>query len=243
MVTQLTFGDLVRILDRAYGWLRVRSLDDGYEGWVPGTMVESVSEAFISPDQPYKIVKELVAPLRVRRQSSESTIHLCKGARFPVMRYRENDEELFFKIGGIEFRIEERYLTDALPPTPDHLSHSAKSFLNVPYLWGGKSPFGADCSGFTQILFRLHGVSLKRDSYQQATQGTQIAFADRKAGHLAFFKNPQGWVTHVGYLLDAENIIHASGRVRIDRLTAEGIYDVELRTLTHRLHSIRNVLS
>lgn len=242
MVTQFTFGDLVKILDRAYGWLRVRSLDDGYEGWVPGTMVEGVSEAFIAPDQPYKMVKELVAPLRVKRNGVESTSHLCKGARFPVMTFRECDTELLFKIGDIEFRIEEQYLTDPLSPTPDHLAHTAKTFLNVPYMWGGKSPFGADCSGFTQIMFRMHGISLKRDSYQQAAQGVAINFLDRKAGHLAFFKNLQGNVSHVGYLLDPENIIHASGRVRVDRLTSEGIFDVELRTLTHRLHSIRNVL-
>jgi cell wall-associated NlpC family hydrolase len=91
------------------------------------------------------------------------------------------------------------------------------------------------------MLYRSHGVSLQRDSYQQAEQGKPVQFGDHEAGHIAFFKNSYGRVGHTGYLLSRDRIIHASGRVRVDAFTKEGIYNTELKTLTHRLHSIKNV--
>lgn len=242
MVTQTFFGDLVRIMDKYAGWYHIRAMDDQYEGWVPNSMIEPVSEAFLAPDQDFLMVKDLVAPCKVKRQGQESTQYLCRGARFPKMNYRENKDELLFKLGEIEFRIQEHYLTEPLPAQPAAIAKTAYDYLNVPYMWGGKSPFGADCSGFTQMLFRMHGILLKRDSYQQATQGEVVTYADREPGYLAFFHNQYGRVSHVGYLLSRDTIIHGSGRVRIDRFTPQGIYHTELKTLTHRLHSLRNLL-
>jgi hypothetical protein len=245
MVSQLMFGDMVNIQDHAYGWYKVKGLDDGYTGWVPSTMVEPVSEAFMHPAQPFKLVKELVAPLQVKRRETESVVYLTKGARFPVMSYAGTPEEpgvRLLRLGELEFRIAEEHLTDPLPKAVADVLQTARGYLNVPYLWGGKSPFGADCSGYLQTVFKLHGVRLLRDSYQQATQGTPVTFADRAAGQLAFFKGSSGNIIHVGLLLDRDTIIHASGRVRIDKFTPEGIYSIDLRTLTHRLHSLRNVL-
>ncbi len=118
----------------------------------------------------------------------------------------------------------------------------AKSFINAPYLWGGRTHFGIDCSGFTQVVFKLKGAQLKRDASLQAQQGALInSLSDALIGDLAFFKNADGKVTHVGMLLNREHIIHASGKVKIDTIDEKGIYSEELQRYTHNLHSIKRI--
>lgn len=237
MVTQLLFGDLVRVVDKYYNWYKVKALDDGYVGWAHSAMVEPVNEAFMQPDKPRWHVTHLIAPMTVVRHSQRSTVYLCKGARFPQIEANPANagEELTFEMGHFEFRINRYYLSEILPRSQEAMNQTAMSYVNVPYLWGGKSPFGADCSGFIQMMNRLHGIELPRDSYQQAEVGETIRFADREPGDLAYFKNRYGKIGHVGFLLSRDQIIHAHGRVRADIFTKEGIYNMELKTLTHRL--------
>jgi cell wall-associated NlpC family hydrolase len=119
----------------------------------------------------------------------------------------------------------------------------AKSFLNTPYLWGGRTHYGIDCSGFTQAVFKLRGFDLKRDAWMQAEQGTVVDFlAEAKLGDLAFFNNSEGKITHVGIMLNNEQIIHASGRVKIDRIDGQGIYSEELKRYTHKLRIVKRML-
>jgi len=118
----------------------------------------------------------------------------------------------------------------------------AKIFLNVPYLWGGKNAFGMDCSGFTQVLFKLMGIQLPRDSAEQALMGTSIgSLSEIKSGDLAYFGKESDKITHVGMLMDNQTIIHASGRVRIDRLNAEGIFNKEQNANTHQLQVVKSL--
>jgi cell wall-associated NlpC family hydrolase len=119
----------------------------------------------------------------------------------------------------------------------------ALEFLNVPYLWGGKSVFGIDCSGFVQLVFRLYDLNLPRDAYQQAEIGELIDSKEARQGDLAYFTNEKGKIIHVGIVLDNETIIHASGRVRIDQLTKSGIYNSDYCKETHKLHFIKRVLN
>ncbi|MCX6185944.1 MAG: C40 family peptidase, partial [Bacteroidetes bacterium] len=124
-----------------------------------------------------------------------------------------------------------------------NLIDSAKKFLNVPYLWGGKSSMGIDCSGFSQIIFKSHGIQLKRDAFQQAQQGEVVDFLSVSSpGDLAFFDNNEGKITHVGILLNNAEIIHASGQVKIEKIDNCGIINNETNQYSHKLRMIRRIL-
>jgi gamma-D-glutamyl-L-lysine dipeptidyl-peptidase len=127
--------------------------------------------------------------------------------------------------------------------TPELIIKFARRYLYAPYLWGGKSPFGIDCSGFTQVVFRMAGVRLRRDASQQAEQGRLVDFVDQtQAGDLAFFENDKGKIVHVGIVMEGNQIIHAAGQVRIDRLDHQGIYNEERRLYSHKLRIIKRFL-
>ena len=116
-------------------------------------------------------------------------------------------------------------------------------YLNAPYLWGGKTPFGIDCSGFTQMVYKLNGFALPRDAYQQAEIGETLSFVEEaEPGDLAFFDDDEGNIIHVGMVLEQGTIIHASGKVRIDALDHQGIYNKELKNYSHKLRLIKKII-
>jgi len=123
-----------------------------------------------------------------------------------------------------------------------NLVRTAYKFLNAPFLWGGRTPFGVDCSGFTQMVYKINGYQLFRDAHQQASQGEVLSFIEEcEPGDLAFFDNEEGEIIHTGILTDRKRIIHASGKVRMDVIDQEGIFNLELKRYTHRLRIIKRV--
>jgi hypothetical protein len=146
-----------------------------------------------------------------------------------------------FHLAQTEYVFEGNVI-DTSVARPEHLVEQAYMFLNSPYQWGGRSPFGIDCSGLTQIIFKLCGIGLRRDAAQQAEQGDLVNFIDEShPGDLAFFSNEEGKIVHVGMVVQSRHIIHASGRVRIDALDHEGIFNQELNKYTHKLRLIRRI--
>ena len=237
MSNQLLFGDLIIVEKEQGSWWFIRSISDNYEGWVDFKQILIIDKSEFDRLQQSKV--ELVTELI-------EVVTEIEGARpFPVLlgstlRGNENGK---FRIGAKSYYIEGDLATPTAKGFPESLFENALMFLNAPYLWGGKSVFGMDCSGFTQVLFRLCGADLLRDANQQATMGELISlFAEAKPGDLLFFDNSEGKIVHVGVLMEDQKIIHASGRVRIDRVDHQGNYNEDLKKYSHQLRLIRRIL-
>ena len=156
--------------------------------------------------------------------------------------YNPETESNSFKIGDNLYKTQEdfdnRYLT-----TKDSIPDTAMRFINSPYIWGGRLPSGIDCSGLTQLVYKIHGIAIPRDSWNQAEAGKTVDFIDStEPGDLVFFDNERGRISHVGMILSRGLVIHASGRVRIDRIDHQGIYKPEKKGYSHKLRLIRRIL-
>lgn len=230
MVSQLLFGEYAEILEEEEQFVRVKCLYDSYEGWIQTNQISLVSEVF-SADT-YTI--DWVTPVSLAGHH----VHAPMGS--PVYGkenvFHVNKTEVRYLPSGLENYWNGREKTFA----KTDFRKICESYSNTPYLWGGKSVFGIDCSGFVQQVFKLFGVKLLRDAYLQAEQGSVVeSVAETKFGDLAFFRNEKGRVTHVGIILEDRQIIHASGKVRVDTIDERGIVNKETGEWTHHLHSMR----
>lgn len=168
-------------------------------------------------------------PLSACVNSDKQLIWLLPGSTLPHF------SESTFKINEQSFEYNGEFIQNDILTTANH-------FLNAPYLWGGRSLFGIDCSGFTQVVFKIHGKKLNRDASQQAKQGETVAFRSAAlGGDLAFFDNEEGRITHVGIMLNNDQIIHASGKVRIDLIDDHGIIHKETGRYSHKLRIIKRI--
>lgn len=223
MVSQILFGQSFDILDTSNPrWTLIRCHSDFYQG-------------YIGNKQYLPVTKENLETLSFRRAVNKHRVRITqvgKGIKFDVPLGSELPPMKKFRFGEMEFQHN-------YTPASLSLAETALSFLNAPYLWGGKTLFGIDCSGFTQTVFAAHNTWLPRDASQQAEQGTSLPdLRHAQPGDLAFFQNNEGRVIHVGILLENQRIIHASGCVRIDKIDEKGIFNEEIGQYTHQLHSL-----
>lgn len=145
--------------------------------------------------------------------------------------------------GGVKYKVDFEPLTVDFEQPKARIKDLALFFLNAPYLWGGRTLFGIDCSGFVQAVYKMAGLKLKRDASQQAEYGNTVDFLqEARCGDVAFFDNEDGRITHVGILLGNNEIIHSSGKVRIDPIDDQGIYNRELHKYTHQLRIIKRFI-
>ena len=237
MVSQMLFGEHYSVLEYREDrkWIRVKIEFDGYVGWIDATQHTQISEDYFwqinSSD--YKICTDLTSTLLYKKNA----LQVLMGSILPI-----STHELFKIEEQLAFNGDSKGLNQKRDV--EFLKQIAGKYLNTPYLWGGRSPFGIDCSGFTQQVFRICGYTLKRDAYQQAEQGTEVpALSQAQPGDLAFFRSNEGRISHVGIIWDQKTIIHASGCVRLDEITDEGIVHTETRQLTHQLSGLKKVLN
>src|SRR5690554_292550 len=232
MVSELLFGEHFGIIEKTKGWIKIKIQFDGYEGWIDEKQFQPISEN----DFNLLSSKEIVL--------NADLIEYISGKDNLLFPIPLGASLLFLDISSVntsEFVFEGLKATIQKPKT--EILKTAFMYLNTPYLWGGKTPFGIDCSGFVQMVYKLNGYSLLRDANQQATQGEVLSFIEEaEAGDLAFFDNEDGKITHVGILMNDNYIIHAHGKVRIDRLDHLGIMNVDTKRHTHKLRVIKKII-
>ena len=232
MISQLLFGDHFEILERQEKWVKIKTAYDDYEGWMDPKQLQEVSQEQYLQLNTASDVLGLKACHTVQNSKGE-TFHLLPGTTLPNYQHPSFGWDEIFHLDEPAFKMR--------PEAFDfEIESVSKFYLNAPYLWGGKTPFGIDCSGLTQIVFKQFGIRLKRDAWEQALMGELVAFLQgAKTGDLAFFDNEEGRITHVGIMLGNSEIIHASGKVRIDPIDDQGIFNKELNRYTHKLRVIK----
>ncbi|MGB0778426.1 MAG: NlpC/P60 family protein [Flavobacteriaceae bacterium] len=233
-ISQLLFGELFKIIDPQKKWSKIKLIHDGYEGWVDNKQItEITAETFDQIKSNPVILSGNLLDYVSDENHQLSTIPL--GSTLPLF----NNNVL--EINQRKFRYDGDTITGK--QDKENLITTAFMYLNSPYLWGGRTPFGIDCSGFTQMIYRLNGYQISRDAYQQATQGEVLSFIEEsEPGDLAFFDNDEGRIIHVGIIMKDNYIIHAHGKVRIDRLDHSGIFNVEENKHTHKLRVIKKII-
>jgi hypothetical protein len=237
MVTQMLFGEMFDIIEEQKDWVRVLADYDGYNGWIDRKQILELSDEIYEEinNAVNYLTLDLMHPISVA--CNQGTIPLTIGSSLPGLK----SDTLFFGKRKYIFDGHTKPFTELADRMT--LSRYAMLYLNCPYLWGGRSPFGIDCSGLTQMIYKLGGRKLKRDAYQQALEGTIVSFiSEAQPGDLAFFDDEFDNITHVGMILNEGKIIHSSGRVRIDTIDHQGIYNIHQKCYTHRLRVIKNLL-
>ena len=247
MVTQVLFGELYQVIEKDNTWCKVRLSFDDYEGWIDALQADLIEqEEYTRLDSSEtSVTLELVQLLS--HETVRSMIPLVIGSSLPD--YIESQivvgQDVFFYDGLVSESLLEpsSSIIQNKLKTRQQLLRDAMLYMNAPYLWGGRTPFGIDCSGFVQMVYKLQGLKLLRDASQQATQGEVISLlAEAEPGDLAFFDDDEGRITHVGILLDCQRIIHCSGHVQVDSIDHEGIFNAKLQKYTHKLRLIKRII-
>ncbi len=235
MINQLLFGELIIRSETFKNWAKIRSVYDHYEGWVDQKQITLIDEeefnrirnakAFYSTD-PVSIIKD---------KESGRYISVLIGSSFPDVEKQE------FVLNGAAISFEGR-LSDGIY-SREKLLETAYLYMDSPYLWGGRSPFGIDCSGLVQMIYKINGSAIARDASEQSKQGETLSLmTETHPGDLVFFDDEEGEIIHVGMLIADDKIIHASGRVRIDSIDHQGIYNREMNKYTHKLRLIKSIV-
>jgi len=265
MVTQLLFGEHFEILEEKKSWTLIRTAYDEYECWIDSKQFLPISNLNRISESTTAVSTEIVqlaSPQLSPKEREEQHIPIVLGSSLPKYKSKE------FILGSKKYSFEGTAIFPFAKKKGLTINEVAKWYLNTPYLWGGRSPFGIDCSGYTQIVYKINGIKLLRDAWQQAEQGKTLSFLEEaKTGDLAFFDNEEGKIVHVGIILESHlpssqklelhnrgtpsplgkvgmgrSIIHASGKVRIDKLDHQGIFNETLKKYTHRLRIIKTYL-
>ncbi len=236
--TQLLFGEPYEVLDQDRGWVLIRILHDRYEAWIDEAQAtplpEEAHKAIVSERPPRLAIPMTWIPSSDQQYSFPILYGSPLHSERVLDKCRKNAFHWPTTGPGTEVAM------PSMAPSVERFLAFAKKFLNAPYLWGGRSLFGIDCSGFVQMTFLLCGLNLARDAKDQVKEGMTINLIEEaRAGDLAFFRNTEGKVHHVGILLTPERIIHASASVRIDPIDHHGIYNVDKKQYTHTLHLIK----
>jgi hypothetical protein len=228
LVSQVLYGECFKVIEQRKKWSKIRLEFDNYEGWIDNKQFKTISlDTYKNlSTENIKISADLIEHITTE---NGQLFHIPLGATLNG-------------ISILKHSFEGEYFNETKPKYK--LIETAFMYLNSPYLWGGKTPFGIDCSGFTQMVYKLNGYKIFRDASQQAKQGEALSFIEEsEPGDLAFFDNNEGKITHVGIIMKDNYIIHAHGCVRIDRLDHTGIFNSDLNKHSHKLRVIKKIIN
>ncbi len=233
MVTQLLFGELCEITEVKNSWIKIKIVFDEYEGWIDSKQILIISDIeYTNFLQETSFISEPFSLLVSNNQPFPVTI----GAEI----HHLNEQKIFELTPNNQFLVEEGTIQEKQDKS--QILELAFKYINTPYLWGGKTTYGIDCSGLTQMVYKIAGYKLPRDANQQAEVGEVLSFIEEaEPGDLAFFENQEGKIIHVGFILPDQKILHSSGKVRIDNLDYTGIFNSNLNKYTHQLRFIRKI--
>lgn len=240
MTSQVLFGETFTIIEDYNDWLRVQLTFDSYEGWIDTKSCVRIDQETLNLLTLSDVSTVATRLFTAKPIHSDYPIRLCPGSNI----YNYNFDNGNFKLVKEEYKSFNLPFEKAEDDIFENLIANAKDFVNAPYLWGGRSPYGIDCSGLVQIVFKMNGISLPRDASQQIQVGETIEFVNlTKAGDLAFFDDEEGNITHVGIILGNNKIVHSSGFVRIDFFDHQGIYSTKSKKYTHKLRMFKRVIT
>ena len=228
MISQLLYGEHFKVLEERAQFSRVRNAFDDFEAWIDNKQFRKIEEA-----EYYSLNGDNI------QLSSDLIEYITdeNGLLMPIslgssLNYSKN---LLHRFEG-EF-------DNASARSKKDLIHTASLFLNSPETSGGRTPFGIDCSGFTQAIYRINGYKIKRKASEQAMQGEALSFIEEsEPGDLVFCDDNDGMINHVGLMMQDNYIIHVDGKVRIDRIDHSGIFNIDLRKHTHKLRVIKKII-
>lgn len=236
MTSQLLFGDLFEIKEISVKWSKIKTSFDNYYGWIDNKMYTIISESDYNKavKKESQIINEAV---KIMTPNNEQLL-LPMGSNIP---FDYNGH--YFTINDNFYRTDNEIIFSSINKIKATLVKKSLKYINSPYLWGGKTEYGIDCSGLIQMVFRASGINLPRDASQQVDYGDTVSFVDSaEPGDVAFFDNENGTIIHVGLLLNNNKIIHSSGFVRIDSFDHQGIFNDDKKTYTHKLRIIKRMI-
>ncbi len=241
-LTQLLFAETCDVIDECPRWKKIHNHADGQIGWVDFKIISPMTEEEFAAYRQGDFSNRVKMPMAFAvSQNNRQTFPLTAGTCLP------NYKDGSFEVLGAKFMIDPQMVTAPMELTRENFLETIRFFFNIPYLWGGKNAMGIDCSGLTGVVMSLFGKQLPRNAREQVFCGEEVGFLqEAQCGDLVFFdhqsRSPElTSISHVGILLDSEHVIHASGRVKVERIDAQGIISTETGEYTHDLRAIRRL--
>ena len=227
LISQLLYGDCFKVISKKNEWLQIATITDDYSGWIDYKQTQLITKSE-AEDISFTINSYSSSLVDYIETSEKKLISLVLGSNIGATKFLGHE----FKGSIIKVK-----------KPKSNLLKTASLYLHSPYLWGGKTPMGIDCSGLTQMIYRINGYNIPRDAAQQVKLGETLSFIDEsEVGDLAFFDDEDDNIIHVGLLLGNNYILHAQGEVRIDRIDQTGIYNVKTKRHSHNLRIIKKLI-